>query len=420
MPIQPAQSSSAASCFSPHLEAIRGFAALLVVWHHYVSFPKTLDPNYTPTGFWAYLVPSHFSVLIFFVLSGYVIGLTNQPPLTAQGIRGYVRKRFVRLYPIYIVCMLLAVLIGWSVGYSGTTILGNLALLQILLVPVIAENAPSWSLHFEVLYYLLFIPISFFRIHPVVAALTAFAVGIANVLLFPAHPLLSSYGFGFTFWLSGLILARYANRIPNRQYSYQLLLAVMLIFVSFQAFNAPASILRRIMAVVAGDRLEFLPGDTFTTILSFYDVAWLPYAVMGIIVFAHKGFRYQKAVLLLLLLVPAFTARHMQASWPSFDMAAYGMPSLCYALGLLLFLRDFRWVDRLAKPIIEGLGRIGGISYGLYIVHFPFMMMAMRLSFFSGTAFTFWVRFGVAVSASLLVAYLLEKKFRPCVKARLL
>ncbi|WP_073109111.1 acyltransferase family protein [Hymenobacter daecheongensis] len=400
---------------------MRGFAALLVVWHHYVSFPKTLDPNYTPTGFWAYLAPSHFSVLIFFVLSGYVIGLTNQPPLTAQTIRGYVRKRFVRLYPIYVVCMLLAVLVGWGVGYSWAVILGNLALLQILLVPVIAENAPSWSLHFEVLYYALFIPISFFRIHPVVAALAAFAVAIANVLLFPAHPLLSSYGFGFTFWLTGLILARYAGRLPHRQHSYQLLLAVLLIFTSFQAFNAPTAILQRLTAVVAGNRLEFLPGgDTFTTILSFYDLAWLPYAVLGIIVFAHKGFRHQKVVLGLLLLVPAFTARHILAAWPSFDVAAYGLPSLCYGLGLLLLLHDFAWVERLAKPVIGGLARIGTLSYGLYIVHFPFMLLAMRLSFFSGSAFTFWVRFAVAVGASLLTAYVLEKKFQPWVKARLL
>ena len=67
--------------FDFKLEGLRGLAALTVVLGHTIVIKQTLDPHYQPTGVFSFQAPGHLSVLIFFILSGYVIGLTNQRPL---------------------------------------------------------------------------------------------------------------------------------------------------------------------------------------------------------------------------------------------------------------------------------------------------------------------------------------------------
>ena len=83
-------------------------AALTVVLGHTIVIKQTLDPHYQPTGIFSFQAPGHLSVLIFFILSGYVIGLTNQRPLEAASIGTYLKKRIVRIYPIYLLSILLA------------------------------------------------------------------------------------------------------------------------------------------------------------------------------------------------------------------------------------------------------------------------------------------------------------------------
>ncbi|PJJ58982.1 acyltransferase family protein [Hymenobacter chitinivorans] len=404
--------------FSPHLEAIRGFAALLVVWHHAVSFPRTLDPHYTVQGFWAYMAPSHFSVLLFFVLSGYVIGLTNPRPLTTTTIPQYLRKRLVRIYPIYAVCMLLAVLVGWGQGYSWATVIGNFTFLQIAVTPIIHENSPAWSLHFEVLYYLLFVPVSFFRLPALLVLGVSLAIGIGSLLVQPAHPLLASYGLGFTFWMAGLTLAHYADTLPTKQPTYQLLLAFLLLFASFRGFDAPETMLRMVANSLIGTRLEQAHGHSYASMLAFRDLAWLPYAVLGIMVFAHKSFRFQRRLLSLAFLLPAFTFWHIAETWPAVDWATFGLGSLFYLLAVICFFVRIPPLEPWARHCISGLGKVGGISYGLYIVHFPLLQLMARLDFFAGSALTFWTRFVVLLIVALLAAYGLEKKFQPWVRTR--
>jgi peptidoglycan/LPS O-acetylase OafA/YrhL len=405
--------------FSQHLEASRGFAALIVVWTHAVGNEKTLDPAYTPEGFWAYTPPSHFAVLIFFVLSGYVIGLTNTGLATGPAIWQYLRKRFTRIYPIYFLCIVLALLVS-SRTYPWSMVLGNLTFLQIPLTPVINENSPSWSLHFEVLYYLLFIPIAYFRLSPLLMAGFTLVLGALNQWFFPGQPLLSSYAFGFTFWLTGLALAQYSPALTNKQPTVQALLAMLFLILSIRGFDAPEAILRIAMQKLTGSRLLYDPADkTFATIIPFYDFAWLPYAVAAILLFAHKSFRYQKQVVWLLILLPAFTLIHIVGKPDIVKWNNVGLSIGFYAVTLLLTFGQFAWLEKLGEPVINLFTRVGSISYGLYIVHYPILMLFKRVPFFSGSALIFWTRFAVFLVLSLWAAYLLEKKFQPWARARL-
>jgi len=93
------------------LEGLRGLAALWVAYAHVFGFKYELDPAYHLTfPFQDYFHAAHGGILIFFVLSGYVIGLTNQAPFSRANALPYLLRRFIRLYPIYLLSIILGVL----------------------------------------------------------------------------------------------------------------------------------------------------------------------------------------------------------------------------------------------------------------------------------------------------------------------
>src|SRR5579871_300431 len=81
------------------LEAIRGLAALVVVWGH--LFLWRLLPDHPLK------LPGQFAteaVIAFFVLSGAVITLSRPNDADRSiAVRKYVRARFIRIYPIFLV-----------------------------------------------------------------------------------------------------------------------------------------------------------------------------------------------------------------------------------------------------------------------------------------------------------------------------
>lgn len=149
------------------LEALRGFAAFYVLLHHTSS--NYLHLKYTIWGF-----PFRFgleAVLTFFILSGFVICYSHQ---NASGqcddFKTYFIKRTRRIYPIFILSLLLAQGIA-CIGAGGWApvdlrrFFGNLFMLQnfpahtgLFCVPF-GDNMPLWSLSFEWWFYMMFFPI---------------------------------------------------------------------------------------------------------------------------------------------------------------------------------------------------------------------------------------------------------------------
>lgn len=118
------------------------------------------------------------SVMVFFVISGYLIGGSVLSGRFSWG--NYGAARLSRLWTVLLPCLLLtwiidrligtidpAVLSGsytnvWNSGppsgsfsNSVLTLLGNLLFLQTIAVPVFGSNGPLWSLANEFWYYLL-------------------------------------------------------------------------------------------------------------------------------------------------------------------------------------------------------------------------------------------------------------------------
>ena len=150
------------------LEALRGFAAFYVLLHHISS--SYLGLKHTIWG-----LPFRFGqegVLIFFLLSGFVICYSygsNQEG--RHDFWAYLMKRGRRIYPIFIISLLLSYFIQCFASHqlepvNFSVLVGNLFMLQdhpekpgVFVVPF-ADNMPLWSLSYEWWFYMMFYPIN--------------------------------------------------------------------------------------------------------------------------------------------------------------------------------------------------------------------------------------------------------------------
>lgn len=148
---QPAEAGPAGHRVFHTMDGLRGVAALMVVsWH---------------TGDWfkhARPASSYLAVDLFFALSGFVISLSYEGRLKAGlGLWPFLRIRLIRLYPLYLLGTVIALVAAFAAAGDGRparTLLGGLpALLMLpdlafqLDRPVYPMNLPAWSLLAELL-----------------------------------------------------------------------------------------------------------------------------------------------------------------------------------------------------------------------------------------------------------------------------
>jgi peptidoglycan/LPS O-acetylase OafA/YrhL len=177
------------SASSDHLDLVRGGAAIAVMLGHlrnlfFMDFSQATG-NSNPLVKLLYLVTgfSHYAVMIFFVLSGFLVGGTV--------LRGrmdgtwswslYTTNRLTRLWIVLIPALLIGAIwdhcgihiFGTAGIYGGvaranvgifavpprlsaSVMIGNALFLQNILTPTFGSNGPLWSLSYEFWYYVLF------------------------------------------------------------------------------------------------------------------------------------------------------------------------------------------------------------------------------------------------------------------------
>lgn len=403
--------------FYDNLEALRGVAALIVLWGHTTVQHGWLDPAYYLKGIWSYTGPAHLGVLVFFTLSGYVIGLNYAAPLNRTTVSVYLKKRFVRVYPIYLICLLLGLDVTKEY-YSEATIWSHFVLSQGLTSPVITAIGPSWSLAYEALFYVLFIPVSAFRINPVLAALFVIVIGSVDAYFYPIYgfSLLPSYAFGFSFWLCGLSLARYLPRERVANHAYMTSLLFLLLAIG--KLDAPVNILHKVGLYIIGKDLSYLSINKLCAI-TFSDFGYLPYCLLIIAVFTGRKFPCQRLSMAVLLAIPAITYYVYYTRFDIEDWYALVFPSVFYSFSILIFLFHNKVIN-VCKYLIERIIMMGSISYGLYIIHYPVLYVFGHNNIVSGSLSTFLLRLIAFLVIVFAGAYVLERKFQPWIKTRLL
>ncbi|MBF9143443.1 acyltransferase family protein [Hymenobacter properus] len=404
--------------FNFNLESLRGVAAIAVVWGHSTIQNGWIDPNYYPKGVWSFAGPGHLSVLVFFLLSGYVIGIAHKKPLGGEGgkISTYLKKRFLRIYPIYLVSLLLALIASnffTGTTYSAKIIFSHLIMAQAFLSPTIIAIPTAWSLNYEAIFYLLFIPISFYRLSPTLLMVVSIVLGCLFSLL-PQNTyteLLPSYGFGFAFWLAGLSLARYMPKSPSTT-DYSLMTGCLLLFLSLGMLDAPLAIMHKIGVLVFGQKISDILNYQGVT---FQDFGYLPYCSAIIMAFTDKHSKYFKYALLILSLVPALTFYHYYTESKVRDISFILFPTIFYTSSLCFFFLSNQ-LAQYSQRFIKSLIYTGSLSYGIYIVHYPILYSFGHTALFTGSPLTYIIRLAIFLLIVWAGSFILEKKFQPWIK----
>src|SRR5579859_2420849 len=97
--------SSRARYFVPSLESVRGLAALTVCFFHVASASYMGAPMIDPNSILMLPLNGPGAVVLFFVLSGYVLRLSLESKFSASAMAvavGFVISRLFRVYPVAI------------------------------------------------------------------------------------------------------------------------------------------------------------------------------------------------------------------------------------------------------------------------------------------------------------------------------
>lgn len=219
---------------SDHLDMVRGLAAVAVLWYHvryrfFLDFADVAQRGPLATGWYALTAFGHDAVMVFFVVSGFLVGSAAIRDCRAGrwSWTNYLTARAVRLYVVLVPGLLLTMFwdrlglrfFGDNPVYSGTsqwyrhdffnvtqragidTFIGNLGFLQGILYPTFGSNDALWSLAFEFWYYIAFamLAVGVFAAGSRPARLLWVLSGVA--VLYAAGGTIATY---FSIWLLGL------------------------------------------------------------------------------------------------------------------------------------------------------------------------------------------------------------------------
>ncbi len=223
------------------IQALRGFAALLVLFFHLTPY---LPQFIQPMAHWGFI-----GVDLFFVISGFVMMLTTENKQGAADSYSFVKKRMLRIYLGYWPVLLLWIGVlyvleskvpVYEYTYNGIFLLSGKIDKQWL--PV------AWSLHFEVLFYLVFSGMVFFL--PVAKRKTGCMFIILLIIFWNAFWLIFHQdtvlagqqplqdfitGSGIEFF-AGAIIARYRHAFTHSWFMLMLLACMIMIGFALGTF----------------------------------------------------------------------------------------------------------------------------------------------------------------------------------------
>lgn len=384
------------------IEGSRALAAIAVVYAHLTAPYGLLDPKYAPSIYFWRFEAAMPAVLFFFLLSGYVIGITQHRPATLVGTRSYLYRRAVRLLPIYFV----AVALGWLTlpGPTKNDLFGNFFLLQNAApdnptgIELLRGNLNLWSLHYEAIYYLVFLAIWWLKPKIWLMLVVPFFLGVCGVFQSGFPLWLAWLACGAIFWFLGLYVA-WRLPLDEKMDKVPWPSALFLVLLTWK-MEITHTFLKHL-----GYEVAWLPGVVFPYLDSLPVLFWL------FLLITRRHFEYQRALELLVWILPFLTL-----AWRLLD----GIPGFSEPLfiHLLLFLAAVAlrlWMPSLRPLSI--LAPLGGMSYGIYALGGPAQHLVWQIfPEFSGTWWTYSVRACSVVCLTLGAAWFFEIWLQPKIR----
>jgi peptidoglycan/LPS O-acetylase OafA/YrhL len=226
------------------MEGLRAYAAMLIFFVHYFDayFREYLgqDPNKLDVTsndslsfkVFYYLFNSHFGVDIFFFLSGFLIFLM----VSKDGFRywPFLLRRLRRIYPAAFIAICFWAWIRTGVQkwyeFDHLDFLGNLIFLNAVpSLGIRAFNVVTWSLFYEVVFYITF-PILFLLLNRLVK-ISALSVIIVGALYFFLGQSIVAFPMRFIMFAGGALLAVLSKRHEDKRKMFLPDVVVLLIFI---------------------------------------------------------------------------------------------------------------------------------------------------------------------------------------------
>jgi peptidoglycan/LPS O-acetylase OafA/YrhL len=340
---------------------------------------------------------AHISVLVFFILSGFVIGYTTKGKFTFNLAKIYLIKRFIRIYPIYLVALFLGFLASPE-DFRPEIVLGHLVFMQGFLVPLLKSNGPLWSLHYEVLFYLLFLFIWRFNVRIYYAISFCIFMGIISV--FTDLHILKVIGY-FTLWLLGYHLSQLNRRSFHRfdlRSTSKFWIAIFL-SVAFGWSNSFSILIQKYFPSHMSDaHISFIPDIILSGML-----IMIVAAPLGL---RFSGYKISFVFAVLGCCSSVFYGLHLGllATMQSYQMALIFL----ILTPICTFLFRNICLDYLSK-----VSFLGSISYGLYVVHNPMIGFVYKLIPTSRSGVMLGVSFILICVVSTMLAWFLEHYLHP-------
>lgn len=372
-----------------YLEFLRGVSTVFILgWH--MAF---LAPTGHPTRLTAYWGTD--ALIMFFMLSGLVINLSESKK--PKSTFAFIRNRFIRIYPQFVVGMLLAFLALYVTNTSFPSlraILGNFFMVSTMkdymgyVVPSIESNLPVWSLSFEVAFYLLFaLTIGRYQKKAIFYWFLLSLIAIPLYFLRVERDVLTHIIAVFAFssvWIVGYYIYQYRDYFYVEKYTVLFGLGILPLI----------------------SRMQFSPN--------FYDP--LKYFIFSI--FAIPFFRYclqlppaGKKIKMVYLIIPhtifviaALTIRYM----PLKNAMVYSTFPYVY-MGIGYLIDALKIKARVISFINKSGSIMGKYSYPLYISHYTVLFV------FSNLIHNVLLYVLVSLPIILTIAYSLENWFQPVV-----
>jgi peptidoglycan/LPS O-acetylase OafA/YrhL len=147
--------------FFPSVDILRGFAAISVLVYHVIEHFKWITFPKSGLLFWFRI--GGMGVDLFFVISGFVIGLSAFSAIDKLGESGFrsvfSKRRFFRIAPLYYLTLLVYLVFvtrTFSLEAHGYNIILHVFFAQSFFVDYFgAINGPNWSVSIEMQFYLL-------------------------------------------------------------------------------------------------------------------------------------------------------------------------------------------------------------------------------------------------------------------------
>lgn len=337
------------------LEGVRGLAAATVLLSHITMLVKGI-PAPTPILLLGNMATE--AVIIFFILSGFVISLSitdeTKPFL-------YLKKRLVRILPIFIISLVTAYMVELYLAESSSSmkdVIGNflfLGSLQGFIVPVVSTNKALWSLSCEMFFYLFLFFMLFKRelwavwIGLILASLIAYPYFLdeKNVL---GH-LVFNFSFSFI-WVLGFFAAKVKDKISFSEITVIFGLGIALAFSRSDFINTYYDIYR----------------------LGLFSIFLIP-AFVSITSGSDKNVHIPKTILYLLWILSVILLWRGNSHDQAKIFITLVLPVLLLMKQLRIF--SFSWL----KNILEKVSFLGKYSYALYAIHVPIILIVNALNF---------------------------------------